>query len=143
MKTTEVVLATMLLAFASKAQGVTPEHSYFTNAAKYGPTVIAMAEKGYANSLKCENEGVVESALAQVTVMKITLPTRAFKGLEAEIAKLVKNACTPELRYKAYLAQVAMQHPEIFTTVSVQSFKNNDELFGEMSNRLISYSSAR
>jgi hypothetical protein len=143
MKAAAFALAMMLAVTASNAQSMTTDHAYFSDATKFEPALIAQAEKGYVNCLKSDNAGVVESALGHVAMMKLALPARGFKDVESQIARLVKNAATPELRYKAYLTLVVMQHPEIFGSIGQTDYNGYDELFGKVSSRLCNYSSAR
>ena len=143
MKAAAVILGIMLAVSASDAQSMTATEGYFSDATNFGPTLIGQAEKGYVNCLQSSNDGVVASALAHVAVMRLALPTRGFSEVESQVAKLVKNASTPELRYKAYLTLVVMQHPEIFRNVGHQGFACCDELYSVLASRLCNYTSTR
>ena len=143
MKAAAFALAMMVAVTASNAQSMAAEQGYFADATKFEPALIGQAEKGYIDCLKSDNDGVVESALAHVAMIKLALPARGFKEVELQIARLVKNAATPELRYKAYVTLVVMQHPEIFGSVAQGDYRGSDELFGAMSSRLCNYTSAR
>ncbi len=143
MKAAALVLGMMLAATSLNAQIIPSDRNYFADATQFGPNWIARAEKAYGDCLQSSNEGVVESALAHVAMMKLALPARGFSELESKVARLVKNAATPELRYKAYLALVALQHPEIFRNIGHQNYGGHDELYGVLANKLCNYSSVR
>ncbi len=143
MKFAAVILGIMLLATVSSTQISAAAEEYFADATMYTSAYIEKAEKAYSSCLRSETSGVVASALSHVAMLRLALPTKEFSDLESQVAKLVKNASTPELRYKAYLTLVVMEHPEIFRNVERQGFACCDELYTVLASRLCNYSSAR
>jgi hypothetical protein len=97
---------------------------------------LSSVEKNFSAALESENDGVVESALAHVTRMKLCLPARRFPRLEAVVADLAKSGRTPAIRYKAYIAVLVFDSPELFMAEQAAEFGTPDELYAAISHRL-------
>lgn len=112
------------------------ERNVLSCAAMYQKAKLGSVEKSYVAALQSENDGVVESALAHVTRMKLCLPARDFPALEAVIADLVKSGRTPAIRYRAYLAALVFDGPELFKEEQATEFRTPEELYAAISHRL-------
>jgi len=133
MKKQMITLAavTVLMAAATVAQP-----SYFSSRERHNTTDLDKAAKKYAECLECGNNGVIESALAHAVQMKLYAPEKELDVLHAKINSLSVNGCNPVIRYKAYLASLVYDAPDLFKQEQEQKFDNAEELFSSVSNRL-------
>ena len=109
---------------------------YFSDAHRHRTVDLAPVAVRYVESLRNENEGVVRSALAHATWMKLMVPERAFPGLQAEISSLVVAGSTPEIRYRASLASLVYERPALFVGESTKDFEDGDEMFASVARRV-------
>lgn len=142
MKTAAVVVA-LMMAGAVYAGESSTERSYFANAAMYQSVNTAKAERGYLGCLHSRHEGVTESALAHVAMMKLAVPQGEFKALKAGVTEVARKAANPELRYKAWLTASVLENPELFGGIARGEFNSADELFGALASRLCTLSVKR
>ncbi|HQU74445.1 MAG: hypothetical protein KDI06_10715 [Calditrichaeota bacterium] len=68
-------------------------------------------QKQYSKSLAFENQGVVESAIVQLIVMKLRYPDLKMTKIEDDLRHLVLQGETSDLRYKAFVALYVLQNP--------------------------------
>ena len=141
MKTYTVLVALMTLAAASTARSNEP--GYFSSTASYSHTNIAKAERGYMACLATANDGVVESALAHVAMMKLAMPDGDYRTLESRVAEVARTAASPETRYKAFLTEMVLKDAKIFEGVATSGYESADGLFGALASRLGEYYAAR
>src|SRR6185369_532484 len=106
---------------------------------------LSGAGQNFAAALQSENDGAVESALALVARLKLSLPERRFVMIESECVRLITNGQTESIRYKAYLVLNLLGHPRMFATEARTSYPDANEMFTALANRLqvtdLSYSS--
>ena len=105
------------------------EGSYFGSNSSYKTAYLDQAGKNYSMALKSTNDGIVESAIAYMTFMRITVPTLDLKENRAQIVRLSESGKTPVIRYKAYLATVVFDSPASFQDIVKEEYKNGDEFF--------------
>lgn len=139
MKTTAAVLAAMMMTATVHAG----EPGYFSESAKYTVANKTAAEKAYCASLKSDNEGVRESALAHVAVLELSTPEPGSREVRACVERIARTASSDELRYKAFLVGVVMEHPEIFRNLSRDGYAAPDELYAALASRLGEFYAAR
>lgn len=135
MKTAAALVAVMM-AGAVYAGESTPERGYFANAARYQNVSTTKAERAYRACLLSRHEGVTESALAHVAMMKLVVPEGGFEELKGEVTRVARKAANPELRYKAWLTACVLEHPELFGGIPRGEYGSSDELFGALASRL-------
>ena len=126
-----LTIATALMATTAMAQS-----TYFSSRERHHSANLDKAAQRYVECLESCNTGVVESALAQAVLMKLYVPEKEFDGLRGKIGSLSVNGCNPAIRYKAYLASLVYDDPELFTKEQGQSFSDAEALFSSVSNRL-------
>ena len=98
-----VVVAIVMIAATMSAQGANTEQGYFANVARHNDVSAINAGQRYLSCLQSNNEGVVESALAHVAMMKLAVPGGKYDALKTKVSQIARRAATPELRYKAFL----------------------------------------
>lgn len=140
---TAAVVAIVMIAATMSAQGANPEQGYFANVARHNEISTINAGKRYLACLQSNNEGVVESALAHVAMMKLAVPGVKYDALKKKVSQIARNAATPELRYKAFLTANVLDQPEVFKSVIRESYSTPDELFATLASRLCLYSMAQ
>jgi hypothetical protein len=130
-----------LMMLAATAFAETKEHAYFGVSAAPTATNTVRAERGYLACLTTENDGVMESALAHVAMMKLTGSDCTM--LESRVAGVARTAASPEIRYKAFLTGKVLTNPDVFGSLAMGSYETPDELFGAIASRLGEYYAAR
>lgn len=112
------------------------ETSYFSCYESHQKVDVDKAVKMYWASLHSANDGVVESALAHVAMMRICLRDREFPSLRDQIKFLAESGRTREIRYRAYLAGLVFDSPELFAVDRDALYADGDELFRAIGTRL-------
>ncbi len=95
----------------------------------YNDEYIQKAIKNYEAALNSSNDGVVESAIAHVTFMRIDLPKTDLKKIEATLTNLAEAGRTPVIRYKAYLASIVFESPSTFANALKTDAVESDQFF--------------
>jgi hypothetical protein len=129
----QMVLAALMLGALtnlSQAQTFFPVLKNFSAADK------ERVDKSYAISLSSDNNGLNESALAVVAMVKLDLPAEQFSRIKEEIDRLVTNGATPVIRYKAYLAEAVFANPAMFKDVAARQYTNRDAFFGALAEKM-------
>lgn len=126
-----LTVVTVLMAASAAAQP-----AYFSGREKHRSADLDKIEFKYVLCLESCNTGVIESALAHVVQMKLYAPEKEFEALHARVNSLSVNGCNPIIRYKAYIAGLVFDNPEMFKSEQIRQFENPEELFGSLSNRL-------
>jgi len=119
MKTLSMFTAGLLLVSASAmGQGTRQTVSYgaphVATTSVYSEAYVQKAVNTYTQLLSSGNDGIVMSAIAHLTCIRIDMPDLAMNEIEAKIADLAESGRTPVIRYKAYLASMVFQSPEMF-----------------------------
>ena len=138
-----VVVAIVMIAATMSAQGANPGQGYFANVARHNEVSAINAGQRYLSCLQSNNEGVIESALAHVAMMKLVVPGGKYDALKTKVSQIARRAATAELRYKAFLTAKVLEQPEIFKSVVRESYSTPDELFATLASRLCLYSMAQ
>ncbi len=126
----------MMLALAAtiSTTAVTQDR-YFSDARRHRSVDLAPVAQRYIESLRTGNDGVVKSALAHATWMKLMVPEQQFPALRSEIAALSASGSSPEVRYRAYLASLVFDRPAMFKGEEEKDFQYGDDLFASLSRR--------
>ncbi len=130
-----------LLALGAKAQdsGSTIDGAYavFADLKFYQDCDMWRYEKNFLGSLNYEDcSEIVECGLAQVVMIKLAQPRNQLKKLEKRIDELIIDGETADVRYKAYLASVVFDRPELFNSEKYGSYVDGDGLFRAIAERL-------
>jgi hypothetical protein len=133
MKKQMITLTVVTVLMAGAAAGQT---GYFSSREKHQSVDLDKIEFKYAMCLESCNTGVIESALAHAVQMKLYAPEKEFEVLHAKVNSLSVNGCNPMIRYKAYIAGLVYDNPEIFKSEQVERFESPEALFSSLSNRL-------
>jgi hypothetical protein len=128
-------LMMLTLAVAITTSGVARDR-YFSDAQRHRSVDLAPVAQRYIECLSSENEGVVNSALAHATWMKLMVPERSFTDLQARINALAAMGSTSEIRYRAYLASMVYDRPALFKGEEAKEFQDGDDMFTSVSQRL-------
>ena len=129
MKTVHAVVAAMLVAASVNAQSLN-EGSYFEKpSTNIDASRIANI---YTGNLSSSNQGVIESSLAHLAMMKLMIPASDLSAAQEVVAGMASNYSSPETRYKAFLASSVISQPNMFVGMENQKYGNADEFFGEI-----------
>jgi hypothetical protein len=133
---TLILTAALAIGLTTGATAKGNGRAYISDSKNYSPEKIDKAAKNYITSLNIQNEGVVESALAQVAALKLVTPAREFSKLKEKVAELVISGRTPTVRYKASLTLMVFENPEMFSEMPGSHFSDGDQFFIELANRI-------
>ncbi len=124
-------LALTMSAYAASAQAEEPRAGMrpFAAADVYRTFDIKRYEKNFAQTLSHPVPMIVESALAQVVMLKLSQPQAACTEWRNRIGILAQEGATPGVRYKAYLATMAFDQPEQFAHIPSGTYRTIDDMF--------------
>jgi hypothetical protein len=87
---------------------------------------LKSALRGYETALRIKSATIVESAIFNSVKMKLHAPEQDYAKIIGELRRLVLEAGTAGLRYKAYLAATFIANPELLASpeqrAQLQSF---------------------
>ncbi len=134
MKTQRTVLAALMIvaiAAALQAQTFYPRLKNFSAAKK------ERMDNVYAKCLSSENAGIVQDALAIVTMMKLDTPGDEYPKIKNQLDDLASSSDVPTVRYKAYLAGAVFANPSFFEEETRRLYNDPDSFFRALAERLI------
>jgi hypothetical protein len=127
-----VLVAIMVFAVTDLSQA----QNFFPVLKKYTAADKEWVDKIYAACLRSGHNGIIEDALSIVTMMKLDVPFDEFPNIEDEIKDLVVEGATPVIRYKAYLAGVVYDNPELFKEEATHQYGESKEFFSALSKKM-------
>jgi hypothetical protein len=101
----------------------------FASAEVYRTFDVKRYEKNFAQSLSHPMPMIVESALAQVVMLKLSQPEAPCAEWRRRIGLLAQTGATPGVRYKAYLATMAFDQPRQFAHILSGRYRTLDDMF--------------
>ena len=129
----QMVLAGLMLgAITNLSQAQT----FFPVLKKFSEADKERIDKNYAISLSMEHNGINESALAVVAMVKLDLPADEFSMIKGEIDRLVTNGATPMIRYRAYLVKAVFANPAMFKEEAARQYSDRDEFFSALAGKM-------
>ncbi len=115
MKVGTLVVAGLMLAMTAGTP--TAYAGDLSNAAKALTTMnlarVEFAKKSYLDCLNSTNEGVVQSAIGIILQWRLVNPQEDLSKHEEKISDLVMNGGTPGIRFKASLASLVFDNPDV------------------------------
>lgn len=136
MKAYTLAAGVILAAATAMGQQQTNERPYLTSTVSYSDINLPKAARSFLSSLNSSNDGVVESAIAQVAYMRAALPMAELTDIERTVNELANTGRTPAIRYKAYLASLVFSNPTMFRNDTSVDYASGDEFFNALSVRL-------
>ncbi|HVN48503.1 MAG TPA: hypothetical protein VMU30_06730 [Bacteroidota bacterium] len=133
MKKKQMVLAVLMIGAVSTFSSA---QTFYPADQKYSSTEKERVDKNYANLLESRYNGIVESALAVVTMVKLDLPADEFSRIKNEIDRLALDGATPVIRYKAYLAEAVFTNPAMFKEEAGSQYRDEDAFFSALAQRM-------
>jgi hypothetical protein len=140
MKTyTMLLMAGLVLAGVSGAKGqdsAAKLQSYFVVPDCSKIKNIKDARENYALALMSDNNGVIESALAQIAFISLCMPDFCTEEMQSRVSSLAVVGRTTVIRYKAYLTGLAIESPSLFVQETAAKYENGEAFFSAISKRL-------
>ena len=143
MKTTTLLFvgAFLMAAVVSEAgsQGITRDEGpvrIFAQLSSYQKADMQYLEKFFLGSLNYPHDAVIESAIGEITRLKIAQQSCCSQAIESKLLELAREGNTSAIRYKATLASILFDNPNLFAEDAFRDFANPEELFRAMSRRL-------
>jgi len=139
--TTAVAVGLLLVAVVSQAgsQGIAranDELRIFAQLGAYQTANMERLEKYFLGSLTYPHDAVTESAIGEIARLKIAQQSCCSKAIEEMLAELAVEGNTPAIRYKAALALILFDQPDLFVEEATVDFRNPEDLFMAISRRL-------
>jgi hypothetical protein len=138
MRTLATVTIAMMIASAASAA----ERSYFSDSATYACVGATKAGESYMSALSSTNTGVVESALAHVAMIKLTMPDCEMRSVKASVTAIESKGTTEEVRYKAWVVRTLMDNPDLFVGIAKAGYEEPDALFAALASTMAEYYAA-
>jgi len=128
----------MIVAALVLTVGVQPlsAQSYFSVVVSSQAADLMKAERNYLICLDSPNDGVLESGLAHIAMMKILFPASAFPALEQKVAEVSVVGRTSTIRYKAYLTSAIFENPTAFAMEATAGYEDGEQLFLSIAARM-------
>jgi hypothetical protein len=142
MKTARRVTAFLVMAFCATAASGQDFAKYekgipfFASMSSYRSADMQKLERNFLGSLNHPNDGVVESAIREVARLKLVQPLCCSEAIVERLHELTIEGRTPAIRYKAALASILFENPEMFGVEGTVEFANEEELFTAIAHRL-------
>jgi hypothetical protein len=138
MRTIAAVTVAMMIASAASAS----ERNYFSDSATFACIGATKAAVSYLSALSSTNNGVVESALAHVAIIKLTMPDCEMGSIRARVTAIESRGVTKEVRYKAWVVRTLMDNPELFSGIAKAGYNDPDALFAALASKMAEYHAA-
>ncbi len=135
MRTIAAVTIAMMITSTAAASG----RRCFSDSAAYAGIGAAKVAAAYTTALASTNRGIVESALAHVAMIALTIPDADMSSAKARVAEIEAKGGTEEVRYKAWVVRMSMENPNLFTGMARTGYEDPDALFAAMASRLAEY----
>jgi hypothetical protein len=137
MKAIAMFAVTVVLVAASAGQAQeNKDRSSFSDPVIYRNANIPAALRAFEGCLSIENEGVQESAMAQLAMLKLMVPTVNDETVVRRLEELSLSAPAPSTRFKAYITSQVYRSPEYFAGEQGMRYKAGDDLFNALAARL-------
>ena len=138
MKTAIILLAAGLAGSAGSLEAGEKDKPIRTCArlTSYQTCDLARYEKWFLVSLNHEIDGVVESAIREVTLVKMVQPGSASDAIRVKLESLAASGRTPAIRVKALLGSMVYENPDWFREEGGTEYTTDDEVFGAILTRL-------
>lgn len=132
---TVIVMASVAVGAAAQEKA-DQEFQHYGSVAAYQSCDLSRVEEAYLRSLGHDNYGVVESAIGNVARLKIAQPETYSESVQDKLRDLAVEGPTPAIRYKASLASLLCDRPELFVVYKDRDFRTSEELFRAIAHRL-------
>jgi hypothetical protein len=109
---------------------------YFSGYESNMKAEVGKIERIYLTALADKNDGVVESALAHLTRLKLYRPCETCEDLQQKLHSLAVTGRTPAIRLRAYLTDLVIDSPELFAREQRADYRDPEEMFTALSVRL-------
>ncbi len=102
----------------------------------YEPAYLNRAALNYAAALQSDCDGVVESAIAHSTLLRMVAQQLEMGRIQSILVNLSEEGRTPAIRYKAYLATAVFDNPRKFENTARRMYEDSDEFFGVVASQV-------
>jgi hypothetical protein len=136
MKAVTIVAAAMVLMTASMNAQNKNNNSYFPDPAVYMKADVQKALEAFESCLSVQNEGVQESAMAHLAMLKLKVPTVDGSRIMHRLEGISTTASAPGTRFKAYITSQVYRNPELFVVERAGKYNDGEELFTALATRL-------
>ena len=141
MKRAGIVVLTVLLgaafpAVAGDKGGGGGHESIFADLESYRRVNLQHIERNFLGSLEYPMDAIVESALREITRLKLAQPCCSSDAIREKLEELSVRGNTPAIRYKAALASIVFEHPEMFVEEGGVEYTTGEEMFSSIAHKL-------
>ena len=141
MKTFMMVAAGLLIVSTSAAgqspkRGAKPDAPAYGTVYSYEPSYLRRAALNYAVALQSDCDGVVESAIAHTTLLRMVAQQLDMGKIHSILVNLSEQGRTPAIRYKAYLATAVFDDPARFENTARRMYEDCDDFFAVVASQV-------
>jgi predicted TIM-barrel fold metal-dependent hydrolase len=103
---------------------------------EYKKEYLQRAEQNSLVTLDGDMNSLVESAIYNMILFKSNVPNWKFDEILDKLNELSIDGKTASIRYKAQLASLYINYPELFVGVNAEGGTNASEVFKEIANKI-------
>lgn len=126
-KAVVVVLALLTLSISVFAQ---------PNKARYSDKVLEQGLKVFPTSLQSDYQGIVESTIYNVVLLKNYFPNANYKTIVDELNSVAQGNDNPVIRYKAHLASMYLTYGSNIEITPTESGYDPEKIFRQIAEQL-------
>ncbi len=103
---------------------------------RYGNKVLEQGLKVFPVYLNSDYEGIVESTIYNIVVMKSYFPNANYKDLIDKLNDVAQDNSNPSIRYKAHLASMYLTFGNNIKVVSAEAGYDHEKVFRQIADQL-------
>lgn len=103
---------------------------------RYSDKVLEQGLKVFPVYLKSDYQGIVESTIYNIVVLKSYFPNANYKDMADALNEVALNNANPSIRYKAHLASMYLTIGNNLKVVSVKSGFDHEKVFRQIADQL-------
>jgi len=130
------VVLTLLITSLSFAQDNLVSTCKDSNQLSISEKALCRGSISYLNALNSNNEGMMESAMTNIMIMKLYFPERDYDKFISKLSELTTEGESKQVRFKAFIACNYLKHPERYNWIEKDTFQVTTDFFKLFSEKL-------
>ena len=103
---------------------------------RYSDKVLKQGLKVFPVYLKSDYQGIVESTIYNIVVLKSYFPNADYKSLINKLNDVAEDNSNPAIRYKAHLASMYLTLGNNIKVVSAETVNDHEKVFRQIADQL-------
>ena len=100
------------------------------------PAKYKAALPNYEQALQSDNEAMIESAIENLILLKLSAPELDYTFAADKMKELAESGTKETIQYKAFIGQLYLNHPERFNWLEAENLEANitkfDQIFAKI-----------